>query len=50
VRKRGRLLSDAWLTETGHLRPGMATGLPIAEAQAKADALESEIRATPVPR
>src|SRR6266853_405346 len=44
VRKRGRLLSDAWLTETGHQRPGMAKGLPIEEAQAQAAGLEAQIR------
>jgi hypothetical protein len=49
VRKRGRLLSNAWLTETGHLRPGMAQGLPLAEAEAQATALEKEIRETPIP-
>jgi lysophospholipase L1-like esterase len=50
VRKRGRLLTDAWLTETGHVRPGMAKGLPLAEAETQAAGLESQIRATPVPR
>jgi hypothetical protein len=50
VRKHGRVLTDAWLTETGHLRPGMAKGLPLADAQAQSAALESQIRTTPVPR
>jgi lysophospholipase L1-like esterase len=50
VKKRARILTDAWLTETGHLRPGMAKGLPLAEAQAKAAEIESQIRARPVPR
>ncbi len=50
VRKHGRLLTDAWLNETGHLRPGMAKGLPLAQAQAQAATLEAEIRATTVPR
>ena len=27
------LLKDAWLTETGHKRPGMARGLPLVEAE-----------------
>ena len=44
IRKRGRILADAWLTETGHLRPGMAQGLPLAEAQVQANKLEKEIR------
>ena len=50
VRKRGRLLLDAWLAEIGHLRPGMAKGLPLAEAQAQAAAIEKQLRDTPVPR
>ena len=44
IRKRGRILADAWLTDTGHTRPGMAKGLPLAEAQAKAAELEKQIR------
>lgn len=36
IRKRGRLLADAYLTAAGHIRPGMAKGLPIPEAEAKA--------------
>jgi len=49
IRQRGRILLDAWLGETGHLRPGMAKGLPLAEAQAKAAELERQIRDS-VPR
>ena len=44
IRQRGRILADAWLTGTGHLRPGMAKGLPLDEAQAKAAELEKQIR------
>ena len=40
VHARGAILTDAWLTETGHRRPGMNKGLPLAEAQAKAAELE----------
>ena len=36
IRKRGRILSDAWLAYIGHTRPGMGKGLPPAEAKAKA--------------
>lgn len=50
IRKRGRILTDAWLTETGHLRPGMARGLPIEEALTQAAGLERQIRGTPIPR
>ena len=44
VQQKQRVLKDAWLTETKHLRPGMKTGLPFAEAQAKAAELEKQIR------
>ena len=43
VRQRGRILTDAWLTDTGHKRPGMAKGLPMAEAIEKAAVLEKEL-------
>ncbi len=45
IQKKQRLLRDAWLSDTGHKRPGMSKGLPIAEAQAKAAELETQIRA-----
>ena len=45
IRQRGRILTDAWLADIGHTRPGMAKGLPLAEAQAKATLIEEEIRA-----
>lgn len=38
------LMRDAWLTETGHTRPGVPAGLPLAEAQAKAAELDSQAR------
>ena len=44
VQQKQRALKDAWLTETGHQRPGMSKGLPLAEAQAKAAKLETQIR------
>ena len=44
IRKRGRILTDAWLTDIGHLRPGMAKGLSLEEAQTQAAALEKQIR------
>ena len=43
IRQRGRILSDAWLTDTGHQRPGMNKGLPLQEAQAKAKELTEQI-------
>src|ERR1043166_2431042 len=44
VRKRQRILSDAWLTETGHARPGMNRGLPLAQALQQAEVLKQPIR------
>ena len=45
IRQRGRLLCDAYLNDAGHLRPGMAKGLPVEEAETKAAELETKIRA-----
>ncbi|MFM7102623.1 MAG: GDSL-type esterase/lipase family protein, partial [Verrucomicrobiota bacterium] len=45
VQARQRLLKDAWLTETGHRRPGLPRGVPLAEAKSRADAWEREIQA-----
>jgi len=44
VRQRARLLTDAWLADIGHQRPGMSKGLPLAEALTKAVELEPRIR------
>ena len=44
VRERGRFLTDAWLNDIGHKRPGMAKGLPLDEARTKAAELSEEIR------
>jgi lysophospholipase L1-like esterase len=43
--ERQRLLKDAWLTDVGHKRPGMAKGLPLTEAQGKAEELGRQMRA-----
>ena len=43
IGQRQAILKDAWLTECGHLRPGMKKGLPLAEAQAKWTELEAKI-------
>ena len=37
------LLKDAWLTETGHKRPGMKKGLPLPEAEKQAGEIDREI-------
>ncbi len=44
VHERQRLLTDSYLTEIGHKRPGMAQGVPIAEAEKRAAELEAQIR------
>ncbi len=44
IHKRNRLLCDSCLTTAGHLRPGMAKGLPVAEAEEKAAPIEAKIR------
>jgi lysophospholipase L1-like esterase len=44
VRRRQRLLRDAWLTATGHARPGMDKGLSIKEAERHSQELQGKIR------
>ncbi|MEQ1851902.1 MAG: SGNH/GDSL hydrolase family protein [Chthoniobacteraceae bacterium] len=44
IRKRGRLLTDAYLNAAGHKRPGMAKGLPLEEARAKAAEIDAQLR------
>jgi lysophospholipase L1-like esterase len=43
VHKRQQLRHDAWLSQTGHKRPGVKEGLPVAEAEAKAKEINVEI-------
>jgi len=43
IRQRGRLLTDAWLTEIGHKRPGMSKSQPLAAATTRADELGKQI-------
>jgi lysophospholipase L1-like esterase len=45
VQQEQRLLKDAWLTSTGHARPGMHRGLPLPEAEQQAERIRGEIRA-----
>jgi lysophospholipase L1-like esterase/pimeloyl-ACP methyl ester carboxylesterase len=45
VADRQHVLKAAWLTECGHLRPGVKPGLPIVEAQAKAAEVSVKIDA-----
>jgi lysophospholipase L1-like esterase len=44
VQQKQRMMKDTWLTDTGHKRPGMKKGLPLAEAKLKAAELENQIR------
>ena len=38
-------MCDTWLTQIGHLRPGMGKGLPLEQAETKASELDSQIQA-----
>ena len=42
LRESSALLRDAWLTQTGHKRPGVKGGLPVAEAEARSADLIGE--------
>jgi len=44
VHEKQNTLKLAWLTLTKHIRPGIAAGLPLEEAQAKAAKLDAEAR------
>lgn len=44
IKEKQALLRDAWLTQTGHKRPGVKSGLPLLEAQTKATDLDSQAR------
>ena len=44
ISKRQALLRDAWLTSTGHSRPGLAEGVPLEEAKSKGREIEEEIQ------
>ena len=43
--ERMKILRDAYLSGAGHLRPGIAPGLPIGEAEAKARRITESLRA-----
>jgi lysophospholipase L1-like esterase len=49
IRKRGRILCDAYLNDIGHLRPGMSKGLPVDEATKQAADLDAQIRQMAAP-
>jgi hypothetical protein len=43
AQQRQRILKDAWLTEVGHIRPGMAKGLSLQDAQAKVAEIDKRV-------
>jgi len=43
VAQRHLLMRDAWLTATGHTRPGVKAGLPLATARAQAAAIDDQL-------
>ncbi len=45
VKKRQGIMKDAWLSATGHKRPGMAAGLPMTEARRVYEDLDKQIQA-----
>ncbi len=44
IKQRQKLLTDAWLSAVGHLRPGMNQGLPLDQANEQAQTVQLEIR------
>ncbi len=46
TQQRNHLLRDAWLSSTGHKRPGITAGLPLEEAEKKATELTTRIKET----
>ena len=43
VQKRQRVLKDSWLTAVGHQRPGMAPGVPLADAERQAADIAAQL-------
>ena len=44
VTERQAVLKDAWLTATGHKRPGMAKGLPLPEAKKRVQEIDEKMK------
>lgn len=44
ISKRQVILRDAWLTATGHIRPGLSEGVTLKEAEEKAKEIEDQIK------
>jgi lysophospholipase L1-like esterase len=49
IRKRGRILCDAYLSDIGHQRPGMSKGLPVEAATKQAAELDAQVRQLAAP-
>ncbi len=48
LRKKHQFLDLAWLNDVGYRRPGTPKGIPLADAQKKAAALDAELQAIPM--
>ncbi len=44
MNQKGTLLHDAWLSHVGHKRPGVAAGLPLEDAQARASEIDRQLQ------
>ena len=49
VQQHQRILAEAWLSEVGHKRPGIAKGLPLAQAEEKAAGIWKQIEERTAP-
>lgn len=45
IAEKQNFMKDAWLTATGHTRPEMKTGIPIQDANARAEEINKKIKA-----
>lgn len=43
INQKGAVLHNAWLSQIGHQRPGMAAGLPMEEARARAVEIDRQL-------
>ena len=50
VKRKQRVLKDAWLNEVGHKRPGMGKGKPVADAGREAAELSEQLKSVKPPR
>lgn len=50
VKRKQRVLKDAWLNEVGHKRPGMAKGKPVADAEREAAEFAEQLKSVKPPR